>query len=259
LKERLRYFLANPETRGLDLDDPVMTETRRAILSRHRFLRSIYLEWYQLMLAAIPRGQGGVVELGSGAGFLSDISPEVIASEVCWYPHIKLVLDGCALPFPDRSLKALVMTDVLHHIPRVRKFFSEAARCLRPGGVIAMIEPWNTAWSSWVYRNLHHEPFFPDSVQWEFETAGPLSGANGALPWIIFSRDRKVFESEFPQFDVETLRPMMPFCYLLSGGLSMRCLAPVWAYSGIRAIERLFDLGASSWGMFAYIVLRRCG
>jgi len=44
----------------------------------------------------------------------------------------------------DGSLRAIVMTDVLHHIPNVESFFAEAARCVRPGGVIVMIEPWLT-------------------------------------------------------------------------------------------------------------------
>jgi 2-polyprenyl-3-methyl-5-hydroxy-6-metoxy-1,4-benzoquinol methylase len=45
------------------------------------------------------------------------------------------------------SLRGIVMTNVLHHIPDARAFLKEAARCLHPGGVIAMIEPWVSPWS----------------------------------------------------------------------------------------------------------------
>jgi hypothetical protein len=40
----------------------------------------------------------------------------------------------------------------------------------------------------------------PDAADWSFPAVGPLSGANGALPWILFERDRARFEREFPQW-----------------------------------------------------------
>ena len=61
-----------------------------------------------------------------------------------------------------------------------------------------LIEPWRTAWSEIIYRRFHYEPFRPDARTWEFDSPGPLSGANGALPWIVFERDRTAFEREFP-------------------------------------------------------------
>ena len=49
------------------------------------------------------------------------------------------------------------MVDTLHHLPRPLDFLSEAARVLKPGGRLAMVEPWITA-PSWVlYRFFHHE------------------------------------------------------------------------------------------------------
>ena len=38
-----------------------------------------------------------------------------------------------ALPFADGSVGALVLFDVLHHLPSPRRFFDEAARVLRAG------------------------------------------------------------------------------------------------------------------------------
>jgi len=114
------------------------------------------------------------------------LSPSVITSEYFYLSGIDLVLDGGYLPFKDGSLKAIVMTDVFHHLPKPRLFLCEASRCLSAGGVVVMVEPWVTAWSCLVYTKFHHEPFHPDAKQWEFEASSPLSGANGALPWIIF-------------------------------------------------------------------------
>ncbi|MBK8443443.1 MAG: hypothetical protein IPL35_08515 [Sphingobacteriales bacterium] len=56
-----------------------------------------------------------------------------------------------------------------------------------------MSEPANTAWGRFFYQNFHHEPFQPEAASWEIPSTGPLSGANGALPWIIFKRDIDLF------------------------------------------------------------------
>src|SRR5262249_4673893 len=151
---------------------------------------------------AVPAGEGGVLELGSGAGFLEEFIPGLITSDVFPSPGVQRVIDARALPFGAGELKAIVMTDVLHHIARPRGFLREADRCVRPGGVVSMIEPWVTPWSRVVYGRLHHEPFRPGAAEWEFPEAGPLSGANGALPWIMFARDRAVFEREFPSWKI---------------------------------------------------------
>ena len=76
---------------------------------------------------------------------------------------VDIVLDGLMLPLAGGVLRGIVMVDVLHHIPQPRRFFTEAARCVRPGGVIAMVEPWVTAWSKLIYGKLHHEPFRPEA------------------------------------------------------------------------------------------------
>src|SRR5260370_17262970 len=97
-----------------------------------------------------------------------------------------------------------------------RRFFREATRCLRVGGRILLIEPWVSTWSRIIYTHLHHEPFQPDSPDWTIPLSGPLSGANGAMPWIIFERDREQFEARFPHLKVQLLKPFMPFPSLLS-------------------------------------------
>ena len=149
------------------------------------------------------------------------------------------------------------MTNVLHHLPDARRFFRQAGECVRPGGVVVMIEPWVNAWATFVYTRLHHEPFRPDAKEWGFPSAGPLSGANGALPWIIFERDRTRFEQEFPEWKIEVVAPMMPFRYLLSGGVSLRGLMPGWSSPLWRSLESIAHAGAPQLGMFARIGLRR--
>jgi SAM-dependent methyltransferase len=247
----MHKIMAHPLTRGLSVDDPRTTLLRREIIQDKAFLRSLYIEWYQRIASAVIK-KNNVLELGSGAGFFRQFFPEVTTSEVFETPGVDLVADACNLPLADQSLDAIVMTDVFHHIPDVELFLCEATRCIRPGGKIVMIEPWRTPWSEWIYSNLHSEPFVSDS-DWKIPSAGPLSGANGALPWIVFHRDRERFEKSFPKLRINDIDLMMPCSYLLSGGVSMRSFLPGWMYSVVRAFERY--LGETKGAMFAYIEL----
>lgn len=253
----LRELLADPRLRGLDLDDPRTTEVRRSVLADNGFLRRVYACWYGMLLDGISSHDTRVLELGSGGGFLRSAHPFVITSDLLVCRHVDLVLDARALPFRTAELSAIVMTNVLHHIPDVRTFFTDAARCVRPGGALAMVEPWATPWARFVYNRLHHEPFDTRASSWTFPDAGPLSGANGALAWIVFERDRETFEREFPSWQIQTIRPLMPLRYLVSGGVSMRQLMPTWSYTFWSWVDHVLERSKTPQAMFAYIRLRR--
>jgi len=72
----------HPDVRDLSLDDPRTTERRRGIIQSNRFLWRIYDEWYRPVTSCIPKGPGGVLEVGSGAGFLAEYVSGLVASEV---------------------------------------------------------------------------------------------------------------------------------------------------------------------------------
>ena len=249
----LRSLLAHPLTANLDIDDPATTELRKQIISTKPFLKAIYDEWYTLLAREIPFGDGAVLELGSGAGHCHRFIPNLITSEIISFPGVCIVADAQRMPFADVSLRAIAMTNVLHHMPCVRRFFAEASRCLRPGGKILMIEPWVTRWSQLVYSRFHHEPFEVAATDWSFPSSGPLSGANGALPWIVFERDYELFAEEFPDLAITEIRPFMPFRYLVSGGLGLRSLMPGFTYSFWAALEDALKSQMPQLGMFAFL------
>ncbi|MDX2240569.1 MAG: methyltransferase domain-containing protein [Leptolyngbyaceae cyanobacterium bins.302] len=240
-----------------DLDEPANIHILRKIIQRKPFLYNTYRSFYHQLLRAIEQvPEGEVVELGSGASFLQKYAPQITTSDVLPYEGVDRVFSALDMPFSDSTVAAFVMVDVFHHLQDSRQFFQAALRCLKPGGKIVMVEPANTAWSRFVYTNFHHEPF-ETRGWWGFDTGGPLSGANMALPWIVFCRDRRQFQAEFPGLRICTIRIHTPFRYLLSGGLSFRQLLPSWTYPLVEAIESLLTPVNSYLGMFMTIELEK--
>jgi SAM-dependent methyltransferase len=256
LDQVLTRLLSHPATRGLDLDAPETTELRRQIIRGKPFLEAVYQEWYDLITDRLPDIQGSVLELGSGAGFLNEQIPDLITSDVFPVSGVDRVIDARTLPFEDASLRAIVMTNVFHHIPEVELFVSEAQRALKPGGRIVMIEPWNTKWSRLVHQKWHNEPMLPDAVTWRFPETGPLSGANAALAWIVVERDRSRLEKDWPQLHVVEATPLMALRYLASGGVSLRSLQPRWAYGAWKAMEKALRI-EKPMAVFAVVVIER--
>jgi len=254
----LRRLLAHPLTASLSIDDPATTQLRKQIILSKPILKAIYDEWYGMLSRELPPVDGQILELGSGGGYCDRFISGLITSEIFVCPGMHLNVDGHRLPFGRQSLRAIVMTNVLHHLPDVRRFFAEASRCVRRGGKILLIEPWVTPWSRFVYKYFHSEPFHPEAQEWSFPSNGPLSGANIALPWIVFARDRDKFESEFSDLLIEKIRPFLAFRYWVSGGVGMRSLMPGFTGPIWERFERKLESQMNRLGMFAFIsVLRR--
>jgi hypothetical protein len=83
-------WIAHPLTRGLELDDPRTTDRRREIIKQKPFPRDIYTEWYAGIVDILPDGPGGVLELGSGPGFLGEFVLGLITSETFLCPGVRV-------------------------------------------------------------------------------------------------------------------------------------------------------------------------
>ncbi len=266
-------LLKLPEAKGIqDLDAPETTLLHRRIIQSKPFLKNLYLDFYSTFKKYCPEIVGArfiapsagaincaptVVELGSGGGFLKEIYPNVVTSDILPLPGIDRCFSALEMPFEDSSVDAFLMIDVFHHIPDSGKFLKELDRCLKPGGKAVMIEPANTPWGRFIYSNFHHEAFEPGEGWGLPQTGGPLSCANGALPWIVFVRDRKKFSAEFPELKIRLIEPHTPFRYLVSGGVSMRQLLPSFTYPLVKGGEWILSPFNSFLGMFYTIVVEK--
>jgi len=247
-------------TAGFGLDEVETTAERRNIICKKIFLRKLYSEWYGSILKSLPVGLNGkVLEIGSGAGFIKEVNDRVITSDVLPLEHCDMVISAEKLPFNDEELAAIIMVDVFHHIPDCFSFLSEAQRTLKEGGKIIMIEPANTWFGRFIYKNLHHEPFDITTDSWSFPSSGPLSGANIALPWIVFNRDLEKFKNEFKKFEQVKIHYHTPIKYLISGGFSFKSFAPGWAFGIVTFLEFLISPFSRYLAMFHTIEVIRDG
>jgi len=255
---KIAQWLKLPETRDIrNLDNPAVTMLHGKILRKKTFLKKLYADFYTQFLDVVPQPENKMlVELGSGGGFLKEIIPNVVTSDILKVDGLDKVFSATDMPFEDSSVDAFFMFDVLHHITQPGRFFSEAKRCLKLAGRIVMIEPANTVWARFIYKNFHHEGFDP-AGEWGLEKSGPLSQANGAMPWMIFIRDREIFERKYPQLGIVSLRNHTPISYLLSGGFATRQLMPGFMYPVIRAIEWLLSPLGNWLGMFITVVIEK--
>lgn len=240
-----------------DLDSPQRTIEHREIIKNKKPLRKLYESWYQHFIdeaKSIPKGK--IIELGSGGGFLKELLPDVICSDIIDLPDNDMTFSALDMPFEDNSVAAIFMIDTMHHIPDSKLFLQEAQRVLMKGGKIVMVEPANSGWGRFIYQNFHHEPFEPNGG-WTIPSSGPLSGANGALPWIVFERDKSTFLQQFPSFKIETIKYINPFSYLLSGGVSFKQLVPNFLFSLVSLLDRFLPKLSKNFSMFMLIKIKK--
>lgn len=239
------------------LDSPKTTIMRAKILQKKPFLRSVYLSFYKEIKRQLKNARKGkVIELGSGGGFIKEVIPNVVTSDIMKLPNCDLKFSAEKMPFKNSSVSAFVMLNVFHHIKNPKSALSEFQRCLKSGGRVIMIEPFNSPWSRFIYRNFHHETFNPNA-NWKIKEKGDLSGANGSLAWIIFQRDIREFKRLYPRLKLFSLRPHTPFAYLLSGGFTLPTIVPLSFYQSVTKIEKLFYPLNKYLGMFSTIVLKK--
>ena len=240
-----------------DLDSPERTIAHQKIIREKYFLRKLYEEWYDVFTkvqSQLPEGK--MIELGSGGGFLKEIIPSVLCTDILELPSNDLTFSALEMPFDDNELSAIFMIDTFHHIPDSMLFLKEAKRVLKKDGMIVMIEPANSLWGRFIYKNFHHEPFEPKG-DWKIPTLGPMSGANGALPWIVFERDSEKLKHDFPCFQLEKITYHTPFMYLVSGGVSFKQVFPDFSYTVFRTFDKIFPLVFKQLSMFVTIKIRK--
>jgi SAM-dependent methyltransferase len=190
-------------------------------------LRTIYGDFFDRIASRC--GPGPTLEIGGGIGNLKSRLSDVWTSDIQYAPWLDLVADAQQLPFADGVLGNLVMLDVLHHVEFPILFFREAAKKLRQGGRIVMIEPAITWGSSLFYRLIHPEPVDMSMDPLAEGAARPDRDpydSNQAFPTLIATKYRDRFHQMLPELRIIEASWFSFAVYPLSGGFQSWSLIP---------------------------------
>jgi len=252
-------WLRIPEIKFIkDLDAPESTLLHQRIIHKKPFLKKIYIDFYNQLKELIPdtKKKKMIVELGSGGGFIKDVIPNIITSDINKLPILDIDFSVFNMPFKDNTIDIFLLLNVFHHVNNPLVCLKEMSRCLKISGRILMIEPANTLWRRFIDKRFHHEKF-DVYAGWETEGTGPLSAANGALPWIIFCRDRSIFKDKFPSLKIKNIKLHNNFRYIISGGLTYRQLLPLFTYNIVKGLEIIVSPLKNYFGYFQTIELEK--
>ena len=258
----LRRWLVDPRVRELDVDAVDFSIAHRRVLTTKPLLQHLFRDFYadcRRMDEQHFRGTGTRLEIGSGSGFMSDVYPDVVTSDLKPLPFVQLVCRGERMPMRAASVRAVYAINTFHHLPSPASFFRELERVLAPGGGAVFIEPYHGPVARFLFKRLHaSETFDASAASWDSDpSAGPFSRANQALSYMVFVRDRERFAREFPALEIVADRPHTHLRYLLSGGVNFRQLVPDAAERFVIWLERAMTPLARVFALQHTIVIRR--
>lgn len=262
LLSRTLHWLQAKDFLDLTAYDSVeSTDLDAARIKSKRVLKGIYQRKYSSMISAMDRftevDDGDVLELGSGGGFLKEVLPAVITSDHKPLAYVGRRIDAQQLPFEDESLRSIFLMHVFHHIPNVRRFLGEAARCLKPGGTIILVEPHDGIIARFFFGHLHPEPFDRTAPTWQLAAQGPASGSNQAMAYLVFKRDLSRFQQEFPELELRWNTADTLLEYLASGGVVYRQLLPGFCFPLLRFLDWLLTPLMPIVGLHQLLVVKK--
>ena len=262
--DRIRALLVEPRTKNLPVDAVAFTVAHRDVLRTKPQTRRVFERAYRLALSLelqhAADTPGGRWEIGSGAGFLREVVPDVISTDFKMLPFVDVVCAAEALPVRDGALRSVFAFNVFHHLYSPRAFLTDMLRVLAPGGVVVLIEPWHGPAARLLFpRIFATESYEPEATEWEegSRTGGPMSRANQALAYVVFRRDRARFAREFPELEIVAEQPYSHVTLLASGGVNFRALAPRWAMGALETLEGILGPMSGLLSLQQVIVLRR--
>ncbi|WP_309109589.1 class I SAM-dependent methyltransferase [Pseudomonas brassicacearum] len=199
------------------------------------------------------------VELGAGIAPMRNSYPKVLATDIVRTEQLDMALNAEAMDLGDRSVRAFYGQNCFHHFPHPDRFFTELERTIKIGGGAILIEPFHGPFAAFLYRRLFKsEGFDMHFPSWETPSTGPMNGANQALSYIVFVRDRQIFERKHPGLEIVHQEICGNYLrYLISGGLNFRQLLPDALIPVLKVIEKLLHPLRRVLALHHIVVLRR--
>lgn len=259
---QLADWLRDPQLLGIDVDAQDRITVHANTLARKRLLREVFTEFHHLF-ESIDRqyfsGSGMRLEIGAGVAPIRNSYPDVLATDIVAAPGLDRVLNAEDMALDDTSVRVVFGQNCFHHFPHPERFFAELDRVLMVGGGAVLLEPFHGPAAAFLYPRLFRtEGYDKQFASWNVPATGPMNGANQALSYIVFERDRAQFEQKFPRLKIVHQAPCGNYLkYLLSGGLNFRQLAPDWSTPAITAVQGLLSPMHRWLALHHVIVLRK--
>jgi SAM-dependent methyltransferase len=189
-------------------------------------LRTRY-EWMNDYLEGLEK----VVELGAGSGLskLYITNPRVMVTDCRPAEWLDMTVDALDMPFEDESLDALFCSGIVHHLAFPRRFFLEATRVLKPGGLLLIQDVHCSLLIRVVLRLMRMEGWSYDvDVFSETEPSNnpddPWSGNNAVFDLIFADLDR--FARCYPKLSIEHRQYCECLVLFASGGVTAKVTVP---------------------------------
>lgn len=262
----IRDKLKDPRLARVDINSPNLIDVHQGILRQKPMMQGVFKDFYDICISARDRffdTEGMELEIGAGISLFKEFYPHVVTTDVKQSRWVDRALDAQHMSIAAESVRAVYGINCFHHLPEPRRFFSELRRVLKRGGGCVLIEPYYGLGSRMLYPRLHaQESFVLGQATWEAApgSTGYMSGANQALSYVVFKRDRSQFEAEFPELEIVQMRHLSNYLrYLLSGGLNFRQLVPSSLIPIVKLLEWVLKPIEGALALHHVIVIRKKG
>jgi SAM-dependent methyltransferase len=255
-------YLRDPILDEIDIDGLDRLILHKKILNQKAMLREVFTEFHHLFTKLNLKylsGEGLEVELGAGIAPIRDSYNKVLATDIFPSENLDLVINAEQMEFADSSIRVLYGQNCFHHFPNPRAFLREAQRVLVTGGGVILLEPYYGPLATFMYKRLFKtEGFDKFLLDWETPVKGPMNGANQALSYIVFIRDREKFLKEFPSLKIVHHCLVGNYLkYLLSGGLNFKKLCPDIFVVPVGLFEKIISPLNRIFSLHHIIVIRK--
>ena len=213
--------------------------------SRPKNLEYLLQKRYGWMNDFLSENQVGF-EVGAGAGLSKCFieNKNLLLTDYSDCSWLDQKVDALSLPYSNSSYDYIIESNVLHHLAFPMKFFSEAYRVLKPGGVLLIQDVWGSLLLRALLKYFKTEGY-SYSIDVFSRTKSScdesnLWAGNNVMPNILFDdMDKLERESGF-----QVIKFQLSECLIfpLSGGVTTKISVPQLPYFILKIVDLLDGL-----------------
>lgn len=179
------------------LDEAFLSKSAPLAVQLVNLLRQLTDHRPGLRALELGSGSGWVGWLLDAAGFdtyICDFEPNSLYSGWVYDspglgPGRRIVADARYAPFADESFDLVLLKEFAHHVENTSDLFAEANRVLKPGGLLALMEPTRSLWHA-LYSLRHPDPHKGHRITWLDRYLLQLRAQGFRRRWLTFAYTR---------------------------------------------------------------------